>query len=337
MLEMRNLASRPQKVLIIHTGGIGDLLLALPCLRIFRRNFPQSDLELMGRPERLSLISFDLHAQAIHSVDQAGMAFFYTDHTSLPPRLSGFFSSFDIAFVFGKPDGNVLSENLKKAGLDRVIFIPPFPSEDLGIHVSEYLVECLKSSGIQGEFFFSPLRLPQDVLDFAESFLVELGLKKEDWLLTIHPGSGSPAKNWKKENFARIAEWASERSKILLISGPAEGGIKEIQGAMPKAKVFAVKNLSLIQLAAVLQSSTVYLGNDSGITHLAAALGLPTIAIFGPTNPEIWGPRGPGVRILYEKNFCSPCSSEERTACSRQCLESIRPNSVIKLLSPFFK
>lgn len=84
----------PDKILIIHGGGIGDLLLALPAMRIFRGAFPHSILELMGRPERLALISHDLQASSIHSIEQGGMAYFYLEGVTLPPGLLTFFPLF---------------------------------------------------------------------------------------------------------------------------------------------------------------------------------------------------------------------------------------------------
>ncbi|MFH1758153.1 MAG: glycosyltransferase family 9 protein [Pseudomonadota bacterium] len=327
--------SQPEKILIIHSGGIGDLLLALPAMRIFRRAFPSSTLGIMGRPERMSLIAFDLQTRSISSIDQSGMAYFYAVGEPFPARLSEFFSSFGVILLFGKASGSVLAQNLKKAGAERVILLPGFPPEDFQIHVVDYLVDSLKVSGIEGENSLSSLRLPEDAMGFARGFLGNLGLKEGDRVLVIHPGSGSPAKNWSPENFARVADRVSERSKVLLISGPANDGVEEVRRALKKADSFVVDNLPLLQLAALLQRSTAYLGNDSGITHLAAALGMPTVAIFGPTDPAIWGPRGPGVRILYEKSSCAPCSSEARSACSRQCLERIDSDRVIEILFSF--
>jgi ADP-heptose:LPS heptosyltransferase len=330
------LVTPPRKVLIFHAGGIGDLLLALPALRVFRQNFPGSALALMGRPERLLLVAFDLQADSVHSIDRAGMAYFYLEGETLPSGLSTFFSSFGIALAFGKSNVGILAKNLQKAGVDRVITIPSFPPEGLRIHVSRYLMESLRASGIEGEYPWSPLRLPEEAMTFAKRFLADFAPKEEDRLLAIHPGSGSPAKNWDPKNFATVAERLSEWAKILLISGPAQDGVEEVRQAMRKASPWVADNLSLLHLAAVLKASTAYLGNDSGITHLAASLGLPTVAIFGPTNPEVWGPNGPGVNIFSGKNLSSPRSSEARSECSHQGLEIIKPEAVIEVLSSFF-
>ena len=88
--------------------------------------------------------------------------------------------------------------------------------------------------------------------------------------------------------------------------------------------------LPLPILAAIIKRSDLFVGNDSGITHLAAAIGTPTISIFGPTDPRMWGPRGEQVKILYKKSPCSPCSFDMRRNCFSQiCLEGVTVEDVI--------
>jgi len=325
----------PDKILIIHSGGIGDLLLALPAMRIFRQAFPRSILELLGRPGRLAIVSHDLQASSIHPIDQGGMAYFYLVGGSLPPGLFTFFSSFRAVLIFGKAGGEILADNLRRVGVNRVILIPSFPPEDLKIPVSDYLVKFLKDAGVGGERIFSPLQLPEASVVSGRDFWAEHELKAGDRTVAIHPGSGSPLKNWNAKNFAQVADWASESSKVLLIIGPAEDEVEEIKRVMKKANRIIANQLSLVQLAGVLKSCTAYVGNDSGITHLAATLGIPTIAIFGPTDPAVWGPRGSQVTVIYEKKSCPPCSSEMRSQCNLQCLTSINPDTVIEILKPF--
>ena len=322
----------PEKILIIHSGGIGDLLLALPAMRIFRQAFPHSTLDLLGRPERLALVFHDLGASSVHSIDQAGMAYFYVEGASFPPSLSTFFSSFRAALVFRKMEGRILAENLKKVGIDRVISIPSVPPEDLRIHASDYLVEVLKDEGIPGENLFVPLALPDEAMSFGKSFWDGHGLGKEEKVLAIHPGSGSPAKNWDSKNFAEVADWASEQSRILLISGPADEGVQEVIEAIRKARPIFAHHLTLLQLAGVLKSCTTYLGNDSGITHLAASLGIPTVAIFSSTDPAIWGPRGLLVKIIYRKYSGLPYWDLPKKGRPFACSQNVQPEEVIEVL-----
>jgi ADP-heptose:LPS heptosyltransferase len=329
--------SHPPKILIIHAGGIGDLLLALPALRAFRMAFPVSSPELLGLPERLSLIAHDLGAASIHSLHQAGLAHFYLKGGVLPSRFVEFFSLFSAAILIGRSQAETLAENLRRAGLARVIFLPSFPEEGERLHVSDALLKALRSFGIEGQGSFSPLRLSGEALSSADELLNKAGWKRGGRILAIHPGSGSPAKNWSPRKFALVADWASERALIVLISGPARDGRDEVLMAVKKSRPFVLDQLPLPDLAAVLTKCTAFLGNDSGITHLAARTGIPTVALFGPTDSAVWGPRGPGVRIMTAEKTCVPCSSEERQACPRSCLEEIEPEGVIKKMAPIFE
>jgi len=118
---------------------------------------------------------------------------------------------------------------------------------------------------------------------------------------TLHPGSGSSRKNWSPESFASVANLARKRMGVqcAFVSGPADAGILEhILPALDEPPAVIARDWSLGQVAALLHRSSMYLGNDSGISHLAAALGVPGIALFGPTRPEVWAPRGDWIRAV---------------------------------------
>jgi heptosyltransferase-3 len=324
----------PKKILIIHSGGIGDLLLALPAMRIFRRAFLASSLEMLGRPDRLALVAHDLGAATLHSIDQAGMAYFYADDADLPPRLGSFFSSFGVALLFGKTGGEILAGNLRRAGVGRVLFLPSFPPEGMKVQASNFLMEALKGEGIEGERAFFPLEVPEDAQRVAEDFLAGQGIQEGGRILAIHPGSGRPAKNWRPHNFARVADWAEDRARILLIAGPAEDGVKEVRRALKRADPLLADNLPLIHLAALLKKSRAFLGNDSGITHLAASLAVPTVALFGPTDPAVWGPWFPAVRILHGRISSTPCIPGTRRKTAAPCSVNITLQEVLDILNP---
>lgn len=325
-----------QKIIILHAGGIGDLLLALPAMRIFRQAFPWARLELMGKPERLSLVAYDLQATCVHSVDQSGMAYFYVEDELLPGQLTNFFSGFATALIFGKSNLGLLSRNLQRAGIRRVVPLPSFPPEGGRVHVADFLLKSLEAEGFWDESSFSPLRLGDEVHNWAEKFWIEKGWTEDQRILAIHPGSGSRAKNWDPKNFAKVVDWAVERAKVLLILGPAEkNGEEHKNRGMKKGCLVAAENLPLIQVAALLQKSSSYLGNDSGITHLAAFLGIPTVAIFSTTDSLVWGPRGPKVKILGGKFYPDPGSRETGHKAPPSTFESINVNRVIEALNSF--
>ena len=328
-----NPSPNPSKILIIHSGGIGDLLLALPALGLFRQAFRHSPLHLMGHPERLAVLAHDLKAEGIHSVDQAGMAYFFLDDAPLPPHLSGFFSSFGPVLAFSGKSGETLAKNLEKAGATRVLILPSFPPEGLKVHVADFLIESLRKKGIEGQVPDHPLQLSEEALNFSRDYWTRTGLMEDERVLAIHPGSGNPVKNWSPGHFAAVADWAAGRARVLLISGPAQDGVQEVRENLRRATPLVAENLSLLQLAAILRGCTAYLGNDSGITHLASSLGLATVALFGPTDPELWGPRGASVRIMFSMRPDLLYLSGPQSHRYAPCAVNLEPDEVIAVLA----
>lgn len=335
--------NKSRKILISHSGGIGDLLLSLPAMRLFCQNFSPYSLELLGYPERLALISWDLQAQKIHSFEKAEMAYLYSGQASLPNILKSFLSSFEIALLFGKKQSQNLQSILKEAGVKQVLFLDSFPNCDKLVHVTDYHLAALEKMGLRrkDEWITAPLHLAQEATKFGAHFWREHNITPDQKILAIHPGSGNPAKNWSPKNFARVADYFAPVAKILLISGPASGsaseGITEVKKELKIAKPILAHDLPLIHLAGLLNWCTAYLGNDSGITHLAASLGIPTLAIFGPTNPLVWGPKGERVQILYTDISCSPCWPNFIKNCPRHCLEAIHAELVVEKLATWGK
>ena len=121
-------------------------------------------------------------------------------------------------------------------------------------------------------------------------------------MIAIHPGSGSPRKNWPAENWAALGQWLhrhAPQARLLLIGGEADAAqIATVRASLRGAHVLLAQNLPLPHLAAVLQRCRLFLGHDSGISHLAAAVGTPCVLLFGPTDPAVWAPANPGVKIV---------------------------------------
>ncbi len=321
-----------KRVLIAQAGGIGDLLLALPAMRLFCQAFSPYALELLGYPERLQLISWDLRAQALHSIEAASMAYLFSSSEEWPSNLKSFFSSFEVALVFGRSIGKGLKRCLESSGVKEIFLIDAIPKSN-NKHMRDHLLTELKSLGIKGTIDKRPLQLPAEAERFAQEFWQKENINPYQKVLAIHPGSGNPAKNWPPQNFARVADHFAEWAEILLISGPAADGVEEVRSELKRAKPIIVHNLSLLKVAALLKNCVAYLGNDSGITHLAACLGLPTLSIFGPTDPQVWGPQGEEVQILYTPRPCSPCWPKIPNNCARACLYSQEVKMVIEKLT----
>jgi ADP-heptose:LPS heptosyltransferase len=136
----------------------------------------------------------------------------------------------------------------------------------------------------------------REELEVAEDRLADLGLAAGNFILIL-PGSGSKAKNWPAENFVSLATILAPRIRSLAILGPAESGLEPLFDA---AGITVIARLELAEVAALARLSQGFIGNDSGVSHLAAASGAPGVVIFGPTDPQRWRPLGPATVLRRE-------------------------------------
>ena len=164
----------------------------------------------------------------------------------------------------------------------------------------------------QVEFYFGPdesfpcfpqIELSKREIRFAEEYLAA-EISRGRSTVMVHPGASGPGKRWSADHFSRLASQLMNASNpVLLCEGPLDGGVvdKVVSGLSvnnAESPLRRVRIENLMHLAAVIQHCRLYIGNDSGIGHLAAALGTPTLSIFTVTDPRIWAPRGPRVKAL---------------------------------------
>jgi len=169
----------------------------------------------------------------------------------------------------------------------RVVAHDPSPPAE-GPHASAWLARALVPLGVcAGD--------PPPPLDWSEADHQDARVRTRHLpprFVAVHPGSGSPAKNWPADRFATVARRLAAGHPWLLVLGPAEADAPTFEGAL-LARDWPVRTLG-----AALSRAGLYLGNDSGVSHLAAASGAPTLALFGPTHPALWSPVGPRVATL---------------------------------------
>lgn len=154
----------------------------------------------------------------------------------------------------------------------------------------------------------------------------ELRLPDDRAVVALHPGSGGDWKRWPADRFAQVASRLARCGlAVVVIQGPAdEGAIREVLSFVEGSEPPVAAGLDVEELAAFLSHASCYLGNDSGVTHLAAAVGIPTVAIFGPTDPAMWSPRGPRVLVLRGDGRCAACGRDRAPGCEvRACLSDV--------------
>jgi len=329
-----------RSILVIHQGALGDFILALPTLETLRDSFPNAKVVMMGFPRILELVNQRFYADEILSIDQRGMASFFFRGGPLDQPLSRFFSTFDLLVVFGKDGEGTLIGNLKQVCQGPILHINPFPQWTERIHLTDHLIRELTRYG-----FFPSAKVPRLFLsekdkDWGKSFCRVKGLTDEERAkaIVIHPGSGSKKKVWPLERFLELTHYFQRHfnSRILIVLGPAEGpdvqkAFGEMEWELGSTAPLLAKGLSLLELASVMEGCHFFIGNDSGITHMAAALGLPTIAIFGPSDHKIWSPRGENVFVVRKEMNCSPCSEERFVRCKNlECMREIEVGDVLE-------
>ena len=278
----------PSATLLIRQGALGDLLMLLPLVRELSAR--------EGRPVNLvapawltSLLSGFEGIGRVWSLDEAGLWGAYTpgDPVRLPAcrRIIAFLKD---------PEGS-LRRRLSEGTGAEVQVHPPFPARAT-CHMSQYYLDC-----VFPETPVSPVWPSYQPDPEAES-RVQGWLRNQTgdgpfWLL--HPGSGSASKNWPIEQFSRVlSRWAPLRRSVVLLLGPAETSRRDSWSrALAFCDPLVVEEWPLEQVAVLMHRCAGYLGNDSGITHLAAVMGAPTVAVFGPASLRHWVPRGPRVCV----------------------------------------
>jgi heptosyltransferase-2 len=172
----------------------------------------------------------------------------------------------------------------------RVVGHDPAPSS--GVHASQWLARPLEALGLDPPADLAPiLPMPAEAAA-ARDFLARL----PEGFLAIHPGSGSPRKNWPAERFAAVLDSLAPQRSWLLVEGPADAAAVAPLARRPGAVL--ARGLGVRTLGAILARAGLFIGHDSGVSHVAAAWCAPTLALFGPTDPAVWAPVGPRVRVL---------------------------------------
>ena len=282
-----------KRILVIRGGALGDFVLTLPAIKMLRDRFPRAHIEILGHKHIIALTEKRFYADAIRSIESAQMAGFFAKDSALAPEWAAYFGSFDLilSYLFD-PDG-IFAANLRRCGVATLIMGPA----KLGNHehAAHQLAKPLELLGLRLENPGARIFLSEADRQHARAFLGN----REPRLVAIHPGSGSETKNWPIENWRQLGEFLfSSGCSLLVIVGEAdEQQARFLESAWQGKPVQFVKNETLPRIAALLESA-LFVGHDSGISHLAAAVGARCLLLFGPTDPAVWAPANESVSVL---------------------------------------
>ncbi len=288
------------RILVIRGGAIGDFILTLPAIAALRKQFPQAHLEVLGYPHIVQLAMAGGLVDRVQSIEARALAGFFARGGPLHEDLTDYFSEFDLILSYLYDPDQIFRTNIGRCSPAQFIAAPHKPNEQAGIHAAQVFLKPLEQLAI-----FDADPIPHLQLPAAELH--------ED-LLALHPGSGSERKNWPEANWADLIQRLINFTEfdLLLVGGEAEGErLQRLTAALPPKRVRVAQSLPLADLAAWLQRCCAFAGHDSGISHLAAALGLPGLVLWGETQKEIWQPPSQRIVILHPAGGLANLAVEE--------------------------
>jgi ADP-heptose:LPS heptosyltransferase len=284
------------RILVIRGGAIGDFILTLPALKALRDARPHAHIEILGYKHIAVLAENRFYAQAVRSIEYGPLARFFANHSELPAELADYFATFDLIISYLYDPDRVFEKNLRRCGVENLICGPARIVENAG-HAAHQLARPIEELGINIVDFNERIFPSIEDRKFAREFLASVPQP----IVAIHLGSGSKGKNWPLENWIGLFSPSSrfaDLEGLLVISGEADKAqTEQLEREWKNRDVRFARNLPLPHLAAALKRS-VFIGHDSGISHLAAASRANCILLFGPTDPNVWAPKNKNVRVL---------------------------------------
>ena len=273
------------RITIVHQAALGDSVLLIPLFRSLRRRLGVCAITLVTRPDFGQMLTMLGFVEGYASADDREHTLWFAPPEDGEANSTPAWAECDLLLIGVAAAGDPWAANarLARAGRDpdSLLFFNPRPPLEYAGHVTAWHREQLGALGLAA----APGPLPR---------------MNPDGAVVVHPGSGGDAKCWPRERFLALGRSLKSNGIVpTFILGEAEQerwGRAVVEGL--KGEFPWYLHMGLYELAEKLSRARLYLGNDSGVTHLAAAMGVPVIALFGPSNEVQWGPVGAGVRIL---------------------------------------
>ena len=307
-----------QNLLIVHQGALGDFVAIFPAIERLKKHYQTIDVLCQSRlgnlAAKLGLVT------KWYPLEAASFASLYT-HTA-DQKIEDLLRSYSQIILFSL--SFQLEHSVNRITRNSCLRLPPKPPAGERIHITRYVIKNLINYGL----------LKQADLDMDHYYLPinpegKNNPAKDIAKILIHAGSGSARKRWPISNFFVLEKrLRSKGLKPEFLLGPAEEDLMDIISDHGR-KLYRLSDL--VELITLLQAAGGYVGNDSGASHLAAFMQLPTVVIFGPADPVRWQPNGPLVEVLRPELECSPCFEINPSNCPEpECLDGTTPQKVIE-------
>jgi lipopolysaccharide heptosyltransferase II len=336
------------KILLWMPNWIGDVVLALPAVQALFDRYPEAKISIAVRAPSQRLLEGHAAIDTIYEIPSGDNIRFW-DQTQFSRSLSK--NNFDLGVAF--PNSFKSAFLLRLTGAKyrlgynteiRDVFLTHSVEKDkvaIELHRVDYFLNIL-----------SPLKLKKMKTRFmptvkidsrikAKEVLADLSVRSGEFLVAIHPGGSKLPRRWHEERFGVLCQKLLKEydAKVILLGDKSESDtLKSIVGSCPADKVLCLTSLSLPETAAVISKCNVFIGNDSGMMHLAAMMNTPLVGIFGPGSPQTTGPFMDSDNYeIVTKNFpCSPCKQNFFKECKPSvhskpyCIEDISVKDVME-------
>ena len=338
------------KILIRATNWVGDAIMALPALRAVRKRFPDAEVAVVARPYVAQIYRDQQICDRLIAYDPSGAHSSLRARERLASELRGqkfdtallLQNAFDAAWLAWRaaiPERIGYARDGRSFLLTRAVKVPE-PGE-IPAHEQFYYLEFLRRAGwidaLPKENFIT-LIVPAENRKKAGDFLLGEGARSNALRIAIGAGASyGSAKCWPPDRFADLANRLKDHTgaDVILFGTAAEAAVTSaIAARMHHSPIDLTGKTSIADLPALLSQCHFFIGNDSGAMHVAAAVGLPVVAVFGPTDPHGTAPVTPRCSVVQEKTYCSPCFLR-RCPIDHRCMTKITPGAVEAAAKPW--
>ncbi len=327
----------PKNILIIQLRRIGDVLMCTPALRALRKKFPQSFIAFLAEKESASLLYQNPYLNELIVWDKKK----YNNPLYLTQKvfeLRG--KSFDTVIDFlGNPRSAwacFFSGAKYRMGYDfkgrGMLYNIKIRSDSTPTYAAQSRLGALQVLGINSNDVSLDFFLSQKAEEFANRFFEQKNIKQKDFIISVSPTSRRHFNRWSLDRYARLCDWLMNQynAKIILVWGPGENGVVEkLNSLMKNEPIVSTLTPTLQELGAILKRCDMHIGNDNGIKHIAVAVGLPTVTIFGPHSEVSWTFPDPARHKWVKKIVDCPDCEKIKHSCQKFfCLEEIKVSDV---------
>jgi len=285
--------------LLVHAGALGDFVLSLRVVQAIRQAGAER-ITVLGRPDIAGIAIPGGGVDAAMNIETGGFHALFVQDGPLPDPVRQALGRIDLAVNMMAGGNSTVAARLLNAGIDRVIDIDPRPRSEWKGHITDQWLHDLSASGIESHPGPSSISVSAARIESGRQELRAEAAGFAGPIAIVHPGSGSRSKCWPASSFANLAEQIEKRGwRCTFLLGPVERErMHRAELELIAAAARVIRNVSVAELPGLLAACGAYVGNDSGVTHLTAAVGARTIAVFGPTDARMWRPLGTNVRIV---------------------------------------